>query len=473
MLINGSAVNQAAVNGDHGAPWSPLYIPTGFTSGGFGTPFRPATYCQVSNEVLYAPQPINALTATFASAAVTSDITTSTGWSVLSGAISGGVLGDPTATSFGGWREAQLTFATPITPTLPLTITANMVAKNRPGGSSHVFTVQLQQSTGNLDITVSNGSSGTNNLQFSTPWGYVEETAAVWTDGQALTMRAEFTATDLKFYLNNVLKIINFGGASPSGLTGVYVNGGYVDIDNLTFVATGSPVYTPNFDTPVANLGTPLLPYTALHTGPIAKVPAPYRVFTQTVQPAGFSATRIPEYFYATPGLPPYVVNGVYAQETFTPVVFGTPVALTPVSAPASGLDSTIFGTPNNARRIPAAGFSATHLGTPSLATGQGVTGWVATMLGTPISAYRQPAASTYRATRFGLPTYTLPNTRSTYGFCRTWFGHHRSVVGTMRTVSGIAAGHFGTPSTFARAKALHVPPACRFGKPLMTRALP
>jgi hypothetical protein len=192
----------------------------------------------------------------------------------------------------------------------------------------------------------------------------------------------------------------------------------------------------------------------------------------QTVVASGFSKTSFGWPFgfqYIQPK-----INQVVSASPLATTQFGLPSAFIDVTVQAAGSTSGQFGTPTTKLGLGAQAIApATSWGAPLLLLSMRAQGFGGTSFGVPHAVMVQHAASTYRATRWGLPTCTRSNTYLARSIASTSrFGRPTArKINAYQASSITSTGQFGTPACALRYRALGIHGVARFGKPLLIRS--
>ena len=192
----------------------------------------------------------------------------------------------------------------------------------------------------------------------------------------------------------------------------------------------------------------------------------------QTVVASGFSKTYFGRPFgfqYIQPK-----IDQVVSASPLATTQFGLPSASTDVTVQAAGSTSGQFGTPNTKIGLGAQAIApATSWGAPLLLLSMRAQWFGGTSFGVPHAAMVQHAASTYRATRWGIPTCVRSNTYLARSIASTpRFGRPTArKINAYQASSMAPSGLFGTPACALRYRALGIHGVARFGKPLLIRS--
>jgi len=192
----------------------------------------------------------------------------------------------------------------------------------------------------------------------------------------------------------------------------------------------------------------------------------------QTAAASGFSKT-----YFGWPLGFQYIqpkINQVVSASPLATTQFGLPSAFIDVTVQAAGSTSGQFGTPTTKLGLGAQAIApATSWGAPLLLLSMRAQGFGGTSFGVPHAVMVQHAASTYRATRWGLPTCTRSNTYLARSIASTSrFGRPTArKINAYQASSITSTGQFGTPACALRYRALGIHGVARFGKPLLIRS--
>ena len=192
----------------------------------------------------------------------------------------------------------------------------------------------------------------------------------------------------------------------------------------------------------------------------------------QTVVASGFSKT-----YFGWPFGFQYIqpkIDQVVSASPLATTQFGLPSAFTDVTVQAAGSTSGQFGTPNTKIGLGAQAIApATSWGAPLLLLSMRAQWFGGTSFGVPHAAMVQHAASTYRATRWGIPTCVRSNTYLARSIASTpRFGRPTArKINAYQASSMAPSGLFGTPACALRYRALGIHGVARFGKPLLIRS--
>ena len=192
----------------------------------------------------------------------------------------------------------------------------------------------------------------------------------------------------------------------------------------------------------------------------------------QTVVASGFSKT-----YFGWPFGFQYIqpkIDQVVSASPLATTQFGLPSASTDVTVQAVGSTSGRFGAPTTKRGLGAQAIApATSWGAPLLLLSMRAQWFGGTSFGVPHAAMVQHAASTYRATRWGIPTCVRSNTYLARSIASTpRFGRPTArKINAYQASSMAPSGLFGTPACALRYRALGIHGVARFGKPLLIRS--
>lgn len=217
--------------------------------------------------------------------------------------------------------------------------------------------------------------------------------------------------------------------------------------------------------------GTPagIQRWPALSMGNITLFGTPCSPIPQDAQAGGFSITRLgaPVAFGYKP--PNDAATG--QAFGFSETAFGAPNAAWVQSGNASGFASTQFGAGATRQQQGAIGFVGTQFGACHLLLAQPALGWSPTAFGQALGMMTLIATPIAPGTRFGTPGQVRSNSYSARGFCPTRLGQPLGYQRNNYHAGGWRSALMGAPGALHRHRIAAMPPATRFGTPLLSRS--
>lgn len=224
-----------------------------------------------------------------------------------------------------------------------------------------------------------------------------------------------------------------------------------------------------------ASFGTPegRSHFNATTLGRVTRWNYPYTAYVAhnlVCYPWSFQASKIgfPQKV-SLPLRPPHTYVGA---KSFKAATFGTAAADTRVTTQALGAVTTAFGTPASGQAFAAEGLSTpAQFGQAASSFATRAAGFKVASFAAPSNRRTQFAASTYRATRWGVPTIERSNTFKTYGInCSGRFGQPKGYQRFNYPATGFHLTQLGAHASFETHHATMTPPTVAFGKPLLKR---
>lgn len=202
---------------------------------------------------------------------------------------------------------------------------------------------------------------------------------------------------------------------------------------------------------------------------PVTKFGWPTTTVNQTGETYGFSSTG-----FGVPLKPisATVVTNLFCDATsLNTTQLGTPVAQANQTTVASGASTTTYGTPTLRLAQAASGTTSTQLGSPKASMCVGALGFKAATFGQGTHRRSQPASSTYRTTRWGLPVAERSHTYKAYRInTPTRFGRPKGYSRFNYPATAIHTTQLGIPTSFETHHAWRIEPNTSFGQPLLKR---
>ncbi len=204
--------------------------------------------------------------------------------------------------------------------------------------------------------------------------------------------------------------------------------------------------------------------------GIITRFGTPATDSDRTFEASGFAPTLFgTPTFYATPPPNTHQTQQAYGWVT---TAFGASYSAQQQFCAATGVTSTIFGTPAALMRQAATGFTSTTFGLATTLFTARPAGFRPTAFGTPSGRYTLTVSSIQPPTRFGTPTTSRSDTYLATGVCRTWFGHPTGFRRFNKPATGFTGTSFGTPTCHQTHRVTMLPPTTAFGTPILKRNL-
>lgn len=237
-----------------------------------------------------------------------------------------------------------------------------------------------------------------------------------------------------------------------------------MEISSITVTGGLISATAPRFGTPRSSQASP-----AASLGIVAAFGTPSSPYPRSLTASGWTELNLGRPVAGT--FQPQIINRTLSASTLLPVTFGQAITLTAVTLSASGASATSFGTGRCALGLSAAGNVATAFGSPLASSGARTAGSQTTLFGAPTTGHTLAATPVFRATRWGIPLIVRSNTfLSTGAVPTTRLGQPTASRINARQAGGSVSTMLGAPSCALRYRALHTPPACRFGNPLLIR---
>lgn len=458
MLLNGSALNTAILNGS--VVGATVCVATGFQTPGAAVP----------PETVWLPRTV--VSSTFDSESVVSDFGTHA-WALSSGAIADGKFGD---TANFVWCDAAVNGLSAATSGYYSVIATVIAQTNTRPNTSFNSAVDVFINPG---LQLSHGRNGYESWAGDNDAIYIagveedyfDSWHAPYVDGSTHVVRFEVEPTQTKTYVDDVLLRTSPVSHTATAVTSVGISVRGLLVDSLVVLDAHGETAPAESSSSAANavLAQPAFGFAPVLLG------TPSAPSLQALDVSGWQSFTSGLPYIPAPFAMPGVNLSLSAASTYS-TAFGTPVAGGRFVQAVGAAPNTAAGTPTSARAQRVSLLASTlFFGQPDSQRGASSAGFRPTALGVPDSSRTQFAGSTYRAVRWGSAQAVRSNVFAARPFNNALrFGRPVAFGLNAHGADGLAsAAQFGAPACTQRYRARHYAPEVRFGKPLMTRNPP